>query len=678
MNRAGILCIFVFSILLSSFSNGHAESTNQLSSSRTILISFDGAQPEVIEKLIEQRKLPRDGGFAELIDRGTRARGMTSVLPTLTAPNHITIATGAYPARTNIPMNTFHDTKGPLTVTTSGFSAAIGAETLWEAARRQGRKVVTIAFAGADGRGGDRRGDQTLGFGVRDGFSFVKFMNASHFDAASADTWNLGSQPCEFKKANIGSATANQVFFQTFSLGQIFVNVLVCDTVFDGEELYDTAFFDLDKNLSNSFIARMRQGDWVPFELPLLVPPDAAFSDQGRGKIGAWVKLLAFDPDLSAFNIYLGDIAHNVGYPQFFVDDVDNALGFWPAEPDFFQLEAGRIDEATYMEQLERLAVYLKDAMLLAIENHDPDLLMGYQVQTDEAGHQFLLVDPRQPTFEDSAKRERYAEHIEKAYQIADRNLKDIIEAADLKKTNIIAVSDHGMAPMHTFVFPNRILRAAGLVSVVVTSTGAVNVDAATSQTNAVTSGGAANVYINLQGREPTGIVPQERYPDLQEEIANAFKAINDPVTNEPVFSLVLKMPEENKNLHAKNGKSFFHIKENPKSRGMERDFHVFSEDTGDVLIVAAPGYNLDFNAGTATETGSFFQPSTFFGQHGHDPGLPEMKAIFYAAGPDFKRRSLKEVNNVDIAPTIAELLGIDPPADAQGKKISSRDDHSR
>jgi predicted AlkP superfamily pyrophosphatase or phosphodiesterase len=444
--------------------------------------------------------------------------------------------------------------------------------------------------------------------------------------------------------------------------------VLVCDTVFDdGQELYDTAFFDFDKDLSNSFIARMHQGDWAPFELPFrlpeLVPPD----DQGRGKIGAWVKLLAFDPDLSRFNIYLGDIAHNVGFPQPFVNDVDNALRFWPGEPDFFQLEAGRIDEATYMEQLERLADYLKDAMLLAMENHDPDLLMGYQVQTDEAGHQFLLVDPRQQTFEDSAKRERYAAHIEKAYEIADRNLKDIIEAADLKKTNIIAVSDHGMAPMHTFVYPNRILRAAGLVSVTVT--GAVN--AATSMTNAVTSGGAANIYINLQGREPTGIVPPEQYADLQKQIADAFKAINDPVTNEPVFSLVLKMPEENKNLHAKNGKSFFHIKEDQKSRGTQRDFHVFSEDTGDVLIVAAPGYHLEFNAGTATEAGSFFQPSTFFGQHGHDPRLPEMKAIFYAAGPDFKHRSLREVGAVDIAPTVAERLGIDPPEDAQGKNIS-------
>ena len=45
------------------------------------------------------------------------------------------------------------------------------------------------------------------------------------------------------------------------------------------------------------------------------------------------------------------------------------------------------------------------------------------------------------------------------------------------------------------------------------------------------------------------------------------------------------------------------------------------------------------------------------------------MKAIFYAAGPDFKRMSLKDVDNVDVAPTVADLLGIKPPRDAQGEK---------
>ena len=668
MHRVRIVLILFCSVLLLPFYSGQASAEDKASPSRTILISFDGAQPEVIERLIRRGKLPWNGGFAKLIREGTKAEGMTAVLPTVTATNHISIATGAYPERTNIPANTLHDTATPLTATTSGFGAPINAETLWEAARGQGKKVITIAFAGADGRGDDRRGNQTLGFGIVDAFSVVKSMNASHFDSTSADAWSLGSQACEFKKANIGTATANQVFFNP-SFGRVDVNVLVCDTVFDGQERYDTAFFDFDKDLGNDFIARMRQGDWAPFALPLTVPADATFPDLARGVVGSWVKLLAFAPDLSAFNIYLGNVVHNVGYPQSFIDEIDKTVGFWPAEPDFFNLERALIDEATYMEQLERLADYLNDAMLFAIKNYEFDLLMGYQVQTDEAGHEFTLVDPRQQSFEDSAKRQRYAEYLERAYQIADRNLKEIIEAAKLWETNIIAVSDHGMAPMHTVAFPNRILRAAELVSV--TGTGAV--DPATSLTNAVTVGGAANIYINLQGREPTGIVPLEQYEDLQKKIEDAFKAISDPVTNERVFEIILKKPREPELLLKTSN---FGSDQEKKRRGRERDFHVFGEDSGDVLVVTIPGYHLDFNAGTGTAIGDFFQPSTFFGQHGHDPRLPEMKAIFYAAGPDFKRRTLKDVDNVDVAPTIAELLDIKPPKDSQGRKIQTRDDN--
>jgi predicted AlkP superfamily phosphohydrolase/phosphomutase len=589
---------------------------------------------------------------------------MTSVLPTVTATSHITLATGAYPERTNIPANTFHLTDTSLTTTTSGFGTEIEAETLWESAKRQGKKVLTIAFAGADGRGDARRGDQTLGFGVRDGFSAVKLMNGAHFDSAAANGWTVGAQACEFKKANLGTATANQVFFQTFSLGRVFVNVLVCDTVFDGQELYDTAFFDFDKDLTNGFIARMRRGDWAPFALSsLTIPPDPNFPDLARGAAGAWVKLLAFETNLSAFNIYLGDIAHNVGYPQSFVSEIERSIGFWPAEPDFFNLEGGRIDEATYMEQLQRLAVYLKDAMLRAMAKYDFDLLMGYQVQTDEAGHQFLLVDPRQQAYSDEAKRQRYAEYIERAYQIADSNLKEIITAAGLHRSNIIAVSDHGMAPLHTQGFPNRILRAAGLVTV----TGSGAVDPAKSLTNAVTVGGAANIYINLQGREPTGVVPLEQYESLQDEVVKAFEAVGNPLTNEKVFTIILKKRRSADILLTQS--NFAAGKKSKTHR--ERDFHVFGEDTGDVFIVSRSGYNLDFNAGTGTAIGAFFQPSTFFGQHGNDPALPEMKAIFYAAGPDFKKRTLLDVDSIDVAPTVADLLGVEAPLDAQGKKLS-------
>ena len=268
------------------------------------------------------------------------------------------------------------------------------------------------------------------------------------------------------------------------------------------------------------------------------------FSDFAFGKVGSWVKLLAFEPNLSAFNIYLGNIVHNVGFPQSFINEIDSTIGFWPAEPDFFNLERNLIDEATYMEQLERLADYLKDAMLLSIDNHQFDLLMGYQVQTDEAGHEFSLTDPRQTVFQDSAKRQRYAEYLERSHQIADRNFKEIIEAAGLQKTNIIAVSDHGMAALHTQGFPNRILRTVGLLTVTTTNTGTVVVNGATSKANAVTVGGAANVYINLQGREPTGIVPLEQYETLQDEIVQVFEAVvSDPPSNEKVFEIILKKP---------------------------------------------------------------------------------------------------------------------------------------
>jgi predicted AlkP superfamily pyrophosphatase or phosphodiesterase len=141
------------------------------------------------------------------------------------------------------------------------------------------------------------------------------------------------------------------------------------------------------------------------------------------------------------------------------------------------------------------------------------------------------------------------------------------------------------------------------------------------------------------------------------------FEAVSDPTTNEKVFEIILKKPRPTDILQQKSN-----FDANKKSSKRQRDFHVFGEDTGDVLVVSRPGYNFDFNAGTATAIGNFFQPSTFFGQHGYDPALAEMKAIFYAVGPDFRLRTLNAIDNIDIAPTIADLLGIKLPAMRKGK----------
>ena len=49
-------------------------------------------------------------------------------------------------------------------------------------------------------------------------------------------------------------------------------------------------------------------------------------------------------------------------------------------------------------------------------------------------------------------------------------------------------------------------------------------------------------------------------------------------------------------------------------------------------------------------------------GMHGYDAGkMPQMKAIFFAAGPDIRHGvTLKPFENVDVYPLIAQILGLD------------------
>jgi len=62
-------------------------------------------------------------------------------------------------------------------------------------------------------------------------------------------------------------------------------------------------------------------------------------------------------------------------------------------------------------------------------------------------------------------------------------------------------------------------------------------------------------------------------------------------------------------------------------------------------------------------------------GAHGYDPELPEMGAIFFALGRGVpKGEKLGPVHAIDIAPTAAALLGIDPPAQSEGKALFQLD----
>ena len=89
---------------------------------------------------------------------------------------------------------------------------------------------------------------------------------------------------------------------------------------------------------------------------------------------------------------------------------------------------------------------------------------------------------------------------------------------------------------------------------------------------------------------------------------------------------------------------------------------------TGDVVAFSYPPYQFD-----AETPGTLIARSAFFGQHGYVPDVQDLKsntnmrATFLAGGPAIERGEADDVRTIDLAPTIAFLLGIPEPQHAQG-----------
>ncbi len=87
----------------------------------------------------------------------------------------------------------------------------------------------------------------------------------------------------------------------------------------------------------------------------------------------------------------------------------------------------------------------------------------------------------------------------------------------------------------------------------------------------------------------------------------------------------------------------------------------------GDPVVVPTGPYTLLAHGSKLPE------PTQLHGSHGFDPHtMPEMKAIFFAEGPDFNRnKRLKSFDNVDVYPLIAQILQLrTPPNDGTLKPL--------
>ena len=107
-----------------------------------LLIAIDGLRPgEVIEAKQRGLKIPN---LRRFVKEGAYATGVQGVLPTVTYPSHVTLLTGASPAKHGVVSNTTFD---PMQINHGGwfwYTSDVKVPTLWSAAAAAGKTVGNV------------------------------------------------------------------------------------------------------------------------------------------------------------------------------------------------------------------------------------------------------------------------------------------------------------------------------------------------------------------------------------------------------------------------------------------------------------------------------------------------------------------------------------------------------
>jgi len=410
-------------------------------SGRVVMISYDGIGADPLDRHLKSG-LFRTDGFALAASRGTRARRVVPVSPTLTSVAHIAMVTGAKPEKTGIVSNTFHKRGDAIDKSTRGFNEEIDADTIWEAALRQGKKVGAITFPGLDGKGPRRTADWGLVYSEPIAGSRIIELKRGDFTPLQT---NHPIPP------SFSQALATKLAWKFGVDGSQFTleaTLAALDSSNDEKVNYDTFFVLTDRDG-----ARPLEQSWFP------TWKDESINNEIY-RFGSWSRLMRSDPSLSTVSIYLGAVSRTLGYPSSFRRMIDERVGFWPGPPDDGQAkkwlkgETGGIEPLVFSEQLERFSRFFTDATLLSLKEMPWDLILAYQPIVDEAEHQFLIESPRQG-IEDPvriAEARRVREH---AFLTADLAFARCLEALPADAA-LVATGDHGLAPVEKSVRLNR------------------------------------------------------------------------------------------------------------------------------------------------------------------------------------------------------------------------------
>jgi 2',3'-cyclic-nucleotide 2'-phosphodiesterase (5'-nucleotidase family) len=677
-------------------------------SSKALFFSSDGMRPDLMEKYAAQGGMPN---YQARMTSGVRgANGMQPAFPPNTGVGWYTMMTGTWPSEFGSTNNTYHRAGVTDFNASTSFSAAstLQADTLAEAAERAGKKVAKIDWVGGDQ--GSQRG--LAGPTV----DFVNFFSTRGVLAAplnateqgGAASFGISYQVASFAPAsgwtNVPAgdpaAPAQQTLltvatsFAAQNPTRLY-DIYVYDSVVDGTAAYDHAILVRSGAAKDGSQASrdLAVGDFKEIKLS---GADGLVGARAGQTAGFYVKLITLAGDLSSFKLYFTSIERVIAFCNTAACNAlpagaagENKLEKKLAEDfptyisaDFAPLEARIIDEETYVQQGRDLERETADAYLtyiLGTLQPDTDVaFVGYPV-TDEFSHQFMaLYTPTDidgnpnPYFDDvegdhvadgrAAIREGY---VRSAYHEADAKM-GLARSLLGGDPTTFAGSDHGFAPQWWAVNARKVLFDASVDGISLHASGG-NANSNCRATNIVltppapaappnnayvsgdltkvcVAGGTAQIYVN-----PT-LPAGTTYAEVRTAVRQAFQNLTDPANPSATVVAAVLNKEDLKNV-----------------QGVDA---LHPSRSGDVVVVLRPPYQFD-----ASTPGQRIAFSQFFGQHGYLPELVDiahnvnMHSTFVAGGPGIRKQDpVSGIRAIDLAPTIAFLLGIPGPQNARGK----------
>ena len=625
-----------------------------------IVIGLDGAMSYFIKRFTEEGLLPN---IKALIDEGVYAEAMSSP-PTDTPTNWTTIATGARTRSHGVTSFYIHIPGEPYELgqklrSRGQLSKYCKAEYLWTIADRHG--IPTLVLNYPAGWPGDMRKGHVCLYTwpmpqsvprILAGPTKHKFTINYSADHPPQDSF------CEKLKNKIKDAKC---------LAKISLK-LEGELISRAEPIDMYALKSMDEYLlairENSHLYLMKEGEWSDWLSTHVKLAEEAPEETVRCIFK--VKLLRASDHM--IEIERSEVYSASGWisPSGLEEQVIKETHYVDEE---VSLEKGRGkleydisgEEAQYLLRQRSIASRLaRMASFFKAKTGWRMCFLHYHI-LDGVNHRFLGYLHKDFPYYSEEKAETVLNFYRAAYKIVDEFVGKLLRACATPETLVILVSDHAAVPAWRTVNIRKIFVNEGLLKYKPSGKGKYLVD--WSSTRAFPWIEPLMVWVNLEGRDPDGIVKPSEYEDLREEVIDVLQGMRDPQTGQRIVTAVMTR-EESWNI----------------GMGDER--------TGDVVFFLKPPYTIWW--GPIDDLLTYMATSEHLesewlvrsqenvtGIHGYylpnEVVEPFMNsAILIMKGPGVQKglELKRPVELVDVAPTIFHLLGIPPPKNSEGRII--------